>query len=147
MNIRLPLLSRSLFAVFAALLLALASPAWAQSAAGKAKVVFQVSDNDPQKWNLTLNNVKNLQADMGAKNVEIEVVAYGPGINFLKMDSAAGERVREALSHGVAVAACENTMQNQKLSKDDMLPGISYVPAGVTELVKRQQQGWAYIRP
>ena len=25
--------------------------------------------------------------------------------------------------------------------------GIGYVPAGVVELMSRQQQGWAYIRP
>jgi hypothetical protein len=55
---------------------------WAQ-----AKVVFQVSDNDAAKWNLTLNNVRNVQTDLGADKVSIEVVAYGPGINMLKMDS------------------------------------------------------------
>jgi len=137
-----------LLAAFAALVLALcaAPAAWAQ-AAPKAKVVFQVSDADPAKWNLTLNNVKNVQADLGAANVEIEVVAYGPGIGILKAESVAGNRVRDAIGSGVAVMACENTMQNQKLAKDDMLPGIGYVPAGVVELIKRQQQGWAYIRP
>lgn len=139
------LFSRSLFVLMLALA---ASPAaWAQAAPAKTRVVLQVSDNDPAKWNLTLNNVKNIQADLGEKNVEIEVVAYGPGIGFLKLESVAGERVREALGHGVAVSACENTMQNQKLTKADMLPGISYVPAGVVELIKKQQQGWAYIRP
>ncbi|HEY4372593.1 MAG TPA: DsrE family protein [Burkholderiales bacterium] len=133
--------------LFALLLVCAAAPAaWAQ-ATPKTRVVFQVSDADPAKWNLTLNNVKNVQADLGAQNVEIEVVAYGPGIGFLKLESVAGERVREVLGHGVSVAACENTMHNQKLTKQDMLPGISYVPAGVVELIKRQQQGWAYIRP
>jgi intracellular sulfur oxidation DsrE/DsrF family protein len=38
-------------------------------------------------------------------------------------------------------------MRNQKLTKSDMLNGISYVPAGVVEIMSRQQQGWAYIRP
>jgi intracellular sulfur oxidation DsrE/DsrF family protein len=139
--------SSRLLAAFVALLLALAGPvAWAQ-AAPKTKVVFQVSDADPAKWNLALNNVKNVQTDLGAGNVEIELVAYGPGIGILKAESVAGNRVREALGSGVAVVACENTMQNQKLTKEDMLPGIGYVPAGVVELIKRQQQGWSYIRP
>ncbi|MDB5805111.1 MAG: hypothetical protein JWN73_2433 [Betaproteobacteria bacterium] len=139
--------SGRLLALFAALLLAFAAPAaWAQAAA-KTKVVFQVSDADPAKWNLALNNVKNVQTDLGAGNVEIELVAYGPGIGILKAESVAGNRVREALGSGVAVVACENTMQNQKLTREDMLPGIGYVPAGVVELVRRQQQGWSYIRP
>ncbi|HEX4330486.1 MAG TPA: DsrE family protein [Burkholderiales bacterium] len=140
--------SSRLLAVLAALLLTLcaAPAAWAQ-ATPKTKVVFQVSDADPAKWNLALNNIKNVQTDLGAGNVEVELVAYGPGIGILKAESLAGNRVREALGSGVAVMACENTMQNQKLTKDDMLPGIGYVPAGVVELIKRQQQGWAYIRP
>jgi len=148
MNSRFRLCLESLAAVFAAFLLAFSlSPAALAQSAPPAKVVFQVSDAEPAKWNLTLNNVKNVQADLGARNVEIEIVAYGPGIGILKADSVAGNRVREALGSGVAVVACENTMQNQKLTREDMLPGIGYVPAGVVELIKRQQQGWAYIKP
>ena len=52
-----------------------------------------------------------------------------------------------ALGHGVTVSACENTMRGQKLVKADMLDGIAYVPAGVVEIMRKQQQGWAYLRP
>jgi len=113
----------------------------------KQKVVFQVSDADPKKWNLTLNNVKNIQHDLGKDNVDIEVVAYGPGIGMLKLDSDVGNRVAEALGTGARVVACENTMRNTKLTKADMLPSIGYVKAGVVELMEKQRQGYAYIRP
>jgi len=109
--------------------------------------VIQVSDNDPAKWNLALNNAKNLQDDVGAANVEIEIVAYGPGIGMLKLESPTGARITEAMKGNVKVLACENTMRGQKLTKDDMLGGISYVPAGVTEIMKKQSEGWAYLRP
>lgn len=122
-----------------------ASPA--PAAAQRTQVVIQVSDADPGKWNLALNNARNLQADLGASNVDVELVAYGPGIGMLKADSAVAGRIDEALGAGVKVVACENTMRGQKLTKDDMLPKVGYVPAGVTELARRQQQGWAYIRP
>jgi hypothetical protein len=111
------------------------------------KLVMQVSDNDPAKWNLALNNAKNVQTDLGAQNVVIEIVAYGPGINMLKADSVAANRVAEAMGAGVMVIACENTMTNQKLDKDTMLNGIGYVKAGVVEIMQKQQAGWAYLRP
>lgn len=111
------------------------------------KVIFQVSDADPAKWNLALNNARNVLADLGADKVAIEIVAYGPGIGMLKMDSTVGPRINDALAKGVAVVACENTMKNTKLTRDDMLPKIGYVDAGVVELMKRQKEGWAYIRP
>ena len=110
-------------------------------------IVIQVSDNDPAKWNLALNNAKNLQDDVGAANVDIEIVAYGPGIGMLKLESPTGARIADAAKAGIKVTACENTMRAQKITKDDMLPAIAYVPAGVTEIMKKQGEGWAYLRP
>ncbi|MDP2818128.1 MAG: DsrE family protein [Polaromonas sp.] len=111
------------------------------------KLVIQVSDNDPAKWNLALNNAKNVQDDVGAANVDIAIVVYGPGIGMLKLESPSGARVADAMKANVRVIACENTMRTQKITKEDMLPAISYVPAGVTEIMKKQGEGWAYVRP
>ena len=111
------------------------------------KLVLQVSDVDPGKWNLALNNAENVQSDLGAKNVKIEIVAYGPGIGMLKSDSVVGNRIQDAIAAGIEVAACQTTMRKAKLTKDDMLPKLAYVPSGVVELMKREREGYAYIRP
>lgn len=116
-------------------------------AADKSKMVIQVSDGNPATWNLALNNAKNVQNDMGKDNVELEIVAYGPGIGMLKADSEVTNRVSEAVDAGVQVVACENTMRGQKLTKADMNTKIGYVQAGVVEILKRQKQGYAYLRP
>lgn len=119
----------------------------AQAIPQRNRVVIQVSDGDATKWNLALNNARNLQADLGAANVQIEIVVYGPGIDMLKLDSPVATRITEAKDAGVTILACENTMKGQKLARDDMLPGIGYVGAGVVEIMQRQQDGWAYLRP
>lgn len=126
--------------------LALGSFAPAAVAADR-QVVLQVSDNDEGKWNLALNNAKNLQSAVGKDKIDIEIVVYGPGIGMLKAESTAGNRIADAAASGVKVVACENTMKAQKLTRDDMLTSIAYVPAGVIEIMERQKQGWAYIRP
>ena len=125
------------------------SLAWAQTkgSAGKNKVVFQMSDADPARWMLALNNMRNVQVDLGDDEVELELVAYGPGIGMLKADSPVAKGVAEALKTGAKVVACENTMKVQKLGYPDMLPNIGYAPSGVVELMRKQQQGYAYIRP
>ncbi len=119
----------------------------AAKAPQKERVVIQVSDADPQKWHLALNNAKNVQADLGADKTEIEIVAYGPGIGMLKADALVANRIEEAVASGVKVVACENTMKVQKISRDDMHKNVEYVAAGVVELMRKQQQGYAYIRP
>lgn len=125
--------------------LALPTTAAAMDPLVTPKVVFQVSDNDPAKWNLALNNAKNVQKDL--KGAQIEIVAYGPGIGMLKADSEVANRVSEAADSGVKVVACGNTMKGQKLTKEDMNPKIGYVQAGVVELMDRQMQGYTYVRP
>ncbi len=114
--------------IYAYAALAAACAGWMQPAASIAadrpagadarhKVIFQVSDNDPRKWNLALNNVKNVQEDLGRDNVEIELVAYGPGLPMLKLDSEVANRIGDALAQGVKIMACENTMTNTKTTQ------------------------------
>ena len=77
-------------------------------------------------------------------------VGMGTGLSkecVPKMDSEVGVRVSEAIGSGVKVVACGHTMTNQKIAKDDMLPKIGYVKAGVVEIMQKQQQGYAYIHP
>jgi len=145
----LNLARRSVCLAVAGLAWLVSAPALAQGAdRPMMKAVIQVSDNDPQRWNLALNNARNVQDDLGGPEAtELEIVVYGPGIGMLKSDSPVAKRVADALRSGVKVVACENTMRAQKLSHPDMLPEIGYVGSGVVELMKRQHAGYAYIRP
>lgn len=119
----------------------------AEAPATKEHLVMQVSDADPGKWNLALNNAKNAQQDYGADKIEIEIVTYGPGIGMLKSDSPIAKRIEEAKQTGITIVACQNTMRAMKLTESDMLPNTSYVPSGVVEIIKKQREGYAYIRP
>jgi intracellular sulfur oxidation DsrE/DsrF family protein len=116
-------------------------------AGARYKVILHVGDGEPAKWNVALNNVANIQKDLGAANVDVELVAINAGLAMLKLDSVVGGRVAEAMKAGAKVVACENSMSAQKVTRDDMLPGIGYVTAGVVELMQRQREGYAYIRP
>jgi intracellular sulfur oxidation DsrE/DsrF family protein len=126
---------------------ALASgPAAAQAtSAAKERVVVQVSTPEQRTWNQALNYVENLQELYGKDNVEIEIVALGWGIGMLKFDSPLATRVADSLKRGAKLQACEVTMGRQKLTKQDMLPDIGYVKAGLGQIIKRQKEGWSYI--
>jgi intracellular sulfur oxidation DsrE/DsrF family protein len=47
----------------------------------------------------------------------------------------------------VVVAACENTLEMKGIGRDRLAAGVVTVPSGIGELVRKQQQGWAYVRP
>ncbi len=115
--------------------------------AGKQGVVIQVSDDSTKTWNQALNVIRNIQAAYGKDKVDIELVAFGNGIGILKADSTLANRIDDTVASGTHVYACENTMRGRKLQKDDMNPKISYVPAGVIEIIEKQKAGWSVVRP
>lgn len=113
------------------------------------RVVIQVSDGDARTWNQALNVVQNLRKNYADRKMDarIELVAFGMGIQMLKDDAVVANRVRDSISDGTDVVACENSMGRFKLSRNHMLEKVRYVDAGVIEIVERQKQGWAVIRP
>jgi len=116
-------------------------------AVDKHRIVFHVTDADPVKWNIVLNNAGNVQEELGKDKVIIEIVTHGPGINMLKAESKVTSRLAQALDRNVGLYACENTMRMAKVTKADMYAGISYAPSGVAHIIRRQEEGWTYLRP
>ena len=132
------------------LVVAALAVAWSLVGAGHAlaeKIVVQVSDGNPVTWNQALNVVANLREVYGAAS-EIELVAFGQGINMLKFDAPVSSRVVEAQkNNGARIYACENSMAKNKLSRNDMAPDVIYVRAGVEHIITRQREGWVNLRP
>ncbi|MEW6165513.1 MAG: DsrE family protein [Pseudomonadota bacterium] len=139
--------NRLLLAAFAALFLVLAPAAQAAAPATKNRIVIQINEDDSKKWNGVLANIRNIQAELGAKNVAIALVAIGPGLGMLTAESLAANGVQDAIAAGVEFVACGNSMKAQHIEKADLADGVGVATAGYVELMKRQQQGWAYLRP
>ena len=105
--------------------------------------------------NLALSNAVNVAqhySEMG-QEVEIEVVAYGPGLHMLRADtSPVKDRVKsiaESLT-SVVFTACGNTkttMEKTEGKPVELLPQAKIVKTGVARIMELQEQGWIYVRP
>ena len=93
-----------------------------------------------------MRNIVNLQAALGP-SASIELVAHGPGLRGLMMDSPIAADVLAAASRGVTFQACGNTMSREGVTREQLLTGVGVVESGLALLVIRQQLGWAYVRP
>jgi intracellular sulfur oxidation DsrE/DsrF family protein len=114
----------------------------------KYRVVFHLGEGGKPKADMALRNIQNIMEDLGEGSVEIELVAKGEGIiALLRAPDLHGEQVAKLSAKGVRFAACGNTMRQMGLTKAHLLDGVEVVSAGVGELVRRQAQGWPYIRP
>lgn len=125
-----------------------AAPATAPAAPACAqhyKVVIGVGDK--AKVEGALGNAYNLQKEFGAKCVDIEIVNFSSAVTQLTPMSQRATQIKDALNAGIKIVACQNSMDKFKLTIDDMFPGITAVPSGVGQLVKRQKEGWIYLQP
>ncbi len=116
----------------------------------KNKIVIQVSTDDPRTQKIALNNAVNMQKLYGIDNIQIEIVAYGPGLGLLTKKSTQASRVTSLAMQDITFSACGNTMEKvaKKSGKmPELLEGVGQVTAGVARIMELQQQGYAYIRP
>lgn len=134
-------------------LLATASNAFADQDShpfAEAHYVIQVSQNDPARWKLAMNNAQNLLNYYGPSKVEVVIVAYGPGLKMLFKNAKSAQRVASVAAEGVQFDACHNTMKHmaKKLGHMPKInPAAKVVPAGVVRIGELQGKGYAYIKP
>ncbi|MFT6766818.1 MAG: intracellular sulfur oxidation DsrE/DsrF family protein [Burkholderiaceae bacterium] len=129
----------------ATLALALRSLSFAAHPVSATKVVVQISNDAPRTWSTALNNADNVLAAI--PGAEVDTMVYDLGIGMLKAESTVANRVAKAVSSGIKVVACENTIRKAKLNPQDMHADIGYVPSGVVEIMAQQGDGWSYLRP
>jgi intracellular sulfur oxidation DsrE/DsrF family protein len=114
------------------------------------KVVLQISDEDPSKQTLVLNVATNLIKHYGPDKVDVEIVAFGPGLMLMFDDNHNKGRISGLTDSGVRFAACNNTMSKmtKTLGKEPVLNNnVSRVPAGVVRIVDLVNQGYILVKP
>ena len=79
----------------------------------------------------------------------VTVVAFGPGLKMLTMESTVANRLEKLGDMGVVFAACGMTMKKLKITEKDLYPhkNVKRVRGAVMEIGRLQKAGWTYIRP
>lgn len=114
----------------------------------KYRAVFHLDEPGRSRVKLALANMENLIADLGQDKVDVALVANGEGVMaLLKVPGLYKQEVERLAAKGVSFWACAHSLSVLRLSEDALLGPVKVVPAGVSELTRRQAEGWAYIRP
>ena len=114
------------------------------------RIVLQISDADPFKQTLVLNVASNLVKHYGQDKVDVEIVAFGPGLRLMFKDNVNSSRIDGLTSSGVKFAACKNTIvgMTKKLGHAPELNSNAVpVSAGVVRIIELENQGFKLIKP
>jgi hypothetical protein len=109
------------------------------------RAVIHLAEID--RANLALNNVANLLSDLGEDETEVEVVANSEGTRALLGAGPFAERIGELAGRGTKFVVCARSLAALGMKEEEFVDEVEVVPTGTGELVKRQIEGWAYVRP
>lgn len=114
------------------------------------RIVLQISDPNPFKQTLVLNVASNLIKAYGQDKVDVEIVAFGPGLRLLFKDNVNSNRINGLTTSGVTFSACENTVTNMAKilgEKPELHSNAVNVSAGVVRIIDLQNKGYKLIKP
>jgi uncharacterized protein len=112
------------------------------------KALYILNESGEKKIKGVIRNINNSLDDPRLKGkLQVELVAFGDGVELFKKSNHYDTILIALQKRGVILAQCENTIEERKISKDELWPFISYVPSGNGEIIIRQYQGWAIVHP
>ena len=117
----------------------------------EAHIVLQLSDGEEAVQSRVLSVASNLLKFYGGPDlVDLEIVAFGPGISLLFADSSQQQRISSLAANGVRFVACMNTVDTIERTsgkRPQLNPLAIPVQAGVAHIVQRSTQGFVVVRP
>lgn len=106
------------------------------------KVIIQVSDINNVVQ--SLKSCRNLINEI--PDAVVEVVFHQSAIGAVVKGSSFENDIKDLMSRGVIVVACRNSMRDRGIKESDLINGVTIVNAGVAEIVKRENEGWTYLK-
>lgn len=120
----------------------------AKATQGEYHAIYQLDSNDPKVIEKTIRNITNVLKDPRlAGKLKVELIAFSGGTDaYLKTGKYENE-LKALVEQGVIVAQCHNTLIERKIRRDQIFDFIAVVPSANGELILRQAEGWAIVKP
>ena len=109
------------------------------------QIILHLQSADTLVHKSIVNQIGNLKKEF--PTAQIELVCHGPGLEFLlKSKSRYVNKLDKMKLSQVSFVGCEFTMSQRNIKKEDLVPFASTVPFGLTEIIKKQQANWVYVK-
>jgi intracellular sulfur oxidation DsrE/DsrF family protein len=110
------------------------------------KVIFDLTSKD----SIDQKNLVRWLTEISSNNpdAKLEVVMYSKGLEMVvKGKSAVAEEIsRLSANKNISFQVCEIAMKNNQIEPGQLLAGVGMVPDGIYEIMRKQKEGWGYIK-
>ena len=113
------------------------------------KVLFHIDWDQEDRLLIALNDANSLWKEEFAPEFAACFVANGPAVNLFRKDRAVHyvSAVEELHMKGAQFMVCKNSLLNLGLTLEDLIKPCERVPSGIVEIIRLQQDGYAYVKP
>jgi len=108
------------------------------------RLVLHLQTADTLVHKALVAQIGNIKKEL--PEASIKLICHGPGIVFLLKDSPYMNTLKAKAFENVEPVGCEYSMKQRGLTKADLTATCSTVPYGIVEIVKRESEGWLYIK-
>lgn len=109
---------------------------------------LHVDLKDADRLALALKNARNYQNALPGETFQLVMVGNGGAVTlFTRQQTALWEVAQPLMKNGLVIRLCQNALNDNSLTQEDLWPGVEIVPAGLVEVVRLQKSGFAYIKP
>lgn len=121
---------------------------------GTTRIVFHLTNPDQTVAGELLDEIEGmlLAYRNDGRPLRVEVVSHSKGLDLLRVRlSAHQQRIHQMAERyaNLTFVACRNTINRLKVEHGievKLVPDAEVIESGVSHVVKRQKQGWSYIR-
>ena len=109
------------------------------------RIVFQLTTSDTLSHKALMKQLGNILTL--SPTSQLEVVCHGPGLSMLvEKSSIVSNKIKDFSEVGVSFMACQFSMKERKVAKEELHSNAIIVPGGILEIIQKQEQGWSYIK-
>lgn len=115
------------------------------------KVLLHLDSSDEQHFDETLDYAEELLKQYGERGVKVEVLANAGGVDLFREETSPYKARLKSLSahyENLEFIACANALANLERRGEavHLLPAVHDDVTALEHVVKRIQEGWAYIK-
>lgn len=110
------------------------------------KVVFDITSNDSVNQKSLIRFIDEILSV--EPNAQIEAVFYAQSVPMVIRDRSlrSDDVMRVTANKNVSFRVCAIALKNQHFDPSQLLTGVQTVPDGIYEIIKKQHEGWGYIK-
>jgi hypothetical protein len=115
----------------------------------KLKAVIHVDSEDESRLTTAIGNIENFFDEIASSEADLRLVANSKAVQFFRKTNGSEyvNRTNQLAENGVRILVCNNSLEKMGIPQSELIQAAEVIPAGIEEIIRMQNDGYAYVKP